>query len=253
MAVFFDAVAQGDGHRAAHLSVPIPVELLWRHTASGSQIGVLVALAFWYGTGVSTLSDVDRRVFYDNDQMDSLGAVQWGTAKGWTELFGIVNPEPGRKWIRVRLAGGGIGGRIARAASVSYTGVDSFGTVVTNSGSAAGPLTVTGTGSNATKVVAAFGSTTVGFAAATQTPRFLSNTGMALLIADATGSGSSQTFSAARGLTGGWGAASVVVNPADIVATATGVTADPTLHSLARRYPRPGITRRAIFAAEPES
>ncbi len=138
MAVFFDAVGGSDLYRVPHLSLPGPMELNFWHTASGSQVGVVVAVSYWANV-VTTIDNLTRNAFYDGNPMTSLGVQQWGgSAHGWTELFGILNPDNGRKRVRVSIIGGALGGRISRATSLSYTGVDSFGTVTNASGAGAG-------------------------------------------------------------------------------------------------------------------
>ena len=255
MAVFFDSVGTGAVFDESVISFPIPIDLFWTHQAPpGRQTAVVAAMSFWvYNTA---LTDLTRKVWYGSQEMTSLGVKEWttGAGAGWTELFGILNPPKGRQIVHGWVLGGlPFIGKLARGNSVSYTGVDSFGTVTNAAGVGTGTLSLTGTGASATKVVTAFGTKTVGLAAFNQTQRYLSNTSCSLLLGDADGTGSSTTFSVTRGRSGPWSAQGVVLNAADIVATATGVSATPVLRSAGKRLARPGVTRRTIFAAEPEN
>lgn len=263
MAVFFDSVGNTVGQGAyvnELISLPAKIELFWTHNAQGSQRAAVVA--FTYFSNQATLGDLTRRVWYGLAEMSSLGYKAWGTGSGsawgygWTELFGLIQPPKGKTILRAEL-GGGIpyAWKAARAGSVSYTGVDEsgFGTVTSASGTGSGAQSLTINGAGSTKIVVAHGTRTVGLTAYSQNKRYLSNTGIALAIGDADGTGSDVAFSATRTKTGPWSAIGVVLLPAEIIATATGVTAGETIKSAGRRFPRPGITRRSVFAAEPES
>lgn len=254
MAVFFDSAGAGDRYYEPVLSVPGPMDLWWKHTISGSQAALVVAVA--YRINAASIDNLNRRVWCGTTQMDSLGYKTWGsagTAHGWTELFGLLNPPTGQQKIHVSIIGGVIAaGKVARGSSVSYTGVDGFGTV-TSAGLSSGSLSVSATGASATKVVAAFGGERLGIGSLNRTQRYLSNTTPCLAIEDADGTGSSLAFTASAANSYDSSALAVVVTAADIVATATGVVATPLTQAQARRYPRPGVTRRAVFSAEPES
>lgn len=254
MAVFPDAVGAGALWNAPLISGPI--ELLWAHPApKGSQVAVVAAVSYWVGT--AALGDLTRKCWYGLTEMASLGVKAWGsgTAHGWTELFGILNPPKakGKQIVRAQIAGGGLlAGKLARANSVSYTGADGFGAVTDAAGNSAGTQSVAATAVGAAKIVAAFGGNQPGLNSFNRDQRYLSNTTAALLLGDATGTGSSLTFSTTRAKAGDWSALAVVINPADIVATATGVLADPDIHTAGLRLPRPGVNRRTVFTAGPE-
>lgn len=252
MAVFFDAVGAGDVFNRRWLSLPGGLDLRWKHSASGSQIGVVVAVSYWVN-GVP-LDNLTRRCWYGGTEMTSLGVKEWGGSSphGWTELFGLVDAPRGSQTVHVSVFGGVLA-KLARGNSVSYTGVDSFGTVTDASGNSTGPLAVSATGDTASKLVAVYGTATAGLNAVNRTRRYVSNTAMSMLIADADGTGSSLSFSATRITAGPWSALAVVVNAADIVATATGIVSEPDVQSAANRYPRPGTNRRVVFAVGPEN
>jgi hypothetical protein len=254
MAVFYDSVGNGAVFDESIISFPIPMDCFWWHQApAGRQTAVVVAVSYWV-TGAS-LSDLTRRCWYGAMEMQSLGYKAWasGSSNGWVEMFGILNPPKGRQIVHAWINGGlPFVGKQARANSVSYTGVDGFGAVTNAAGSGSGSLSVSSTGNASTRIVTAFGSNVTGFTGYNRTQRSISNTAMALAIGDAAGTGASDTVSVSRVKSGPWAAMSVVLNAADIVATATGVTAAPMFTSAGRRYPRPGTNRRTRFTVEPE-
>lgn len=254
MAVFFDSAGGGDRYYQPILSLAGPLDLFWKHTVSGSETALVVAVAF--RINAASIGGVSRKCWFGTTEAQSLGVKTWGsagTAHGWTELFGLLDPPGGTHTIHVSIVGGVIGaGKVGRGSSVSYNGVSDFGTV-TNAASSSGTVAVSGTAPTASKLVAAFGGEKMGFVGFNKTQRYLSNTTPCLVVGDADGTGSSATFSV--GVTNSYDSAglAVVVAASDIVATATGVSSAPAIQSSARRYPRPGVTRRAVFAAEPES
>lgn len=253
MAVFYENVGSGALLNESFISFPAPLDLFWFHNSKGSEVAAITAVTYWVYN--ASLSDLTRRAWYGTTEMTPLGIKPWstGSAHGWTEMFGLMNPPKGTQIMHAQIAGLPFVGKIARCNSVTYTGVDSFGTVITASGSSSGTLTVTGNGSSATRIVAAFGTNATGLSSFTQSQRYLSNTAMSLLIGDAAGTGSDVSFSTTRTNAGAWGSLAVVLNPADITANATGTIAAPILTATGRRYPRPGTNRRTIFAAEPEN
>ena len=254
MAVFFDSVGTGGYFAEPVLSIGA-IEMLWTHTApAGRQVAVVAGLSYWVYNG--DLVNLTRNVWYGITPMQSLGVKAWtsGAGSGWTELFGLINPPKGKQLVHGEILGGfPFVGKLGRANTVSYTGVDGFGAVTNSSGTASGTQSLSATGASATKIVAAYGTNNVGLNSFSKDQRYLSNTYCTLLLGDTDGSGSSTTFAASRGVAGPWGALSVVLNAADITGTATGVSASPVLHATGRRYARPGTNRRSVFSAEPES
>lgn len=254
MAVFFDSVGTGGYFTEPVLSIG-PIDMLWSHTAPpGRQVGVVAAMSYWVYNG--DLVNLTRNVWYGFTEMQSLGVKAWttGSGSGWTELFGLIDPPDGKQVVHGRVLGGfPFVGKLGRGNTVSYTGVDSFGTVTNAAGTSSGTQTLTATGAGATKIVAAYGTKNVGLSNFSQTQRYLSNTYCSLLLGEADGTGSTTTFTTTRALTGPWGALGVVLNAADIVGTATGVSTAPNLTTIGRRLPRPGTNRRTVYAAEPEN
>lgn len=251
MAVFYDSVGSGAAFDHPVISLS-PIELFWTHTAPKGQVAVVAAVSYWVAS--AGLGDLTRTCWYGATEMTSLGIKAWNNGtNGWTELFGILNPPKGKQIVHARIVGGPLAGKLARANSVSYTGADGFGAVTTGSGTAAGTETVTANAVGAAKIVAAFSGRQTGLNSFNQTQRSLSNTAQPLLIGDATGTGSDLNFTTTRAKTGDWSAVAVVINPADIVATASGVAATPTIRAAGRRLPRPGTTRRTVFAAPAEN
>lgn len=251
MAVFYDNVGPGDFFIQDPIAVS-PVSVGWDHYASGSQIGVLVGLSYWVYS--AALTDLTRTVTCGGKAMTSLGAKQWGTTSGWTEVFGLTGVPEGKNHISAVVSGGlPLVGRAGRGASLSMSGVGGFGTAVTASGTAAGPLSVAATAAAIGRTVSVFGSAQVGLKNFNQTQRYLSNTGVALLMGDADGSGSSTTFSTDRTASGPWGAVAVPVIAADLIATLSPLVAEPIVSSAGKRFARPGTNRRTVFTIEPEA
>ena len=86
-----------------------------------------------------------------------------------------------------------------------------------------------------------------GLSAFTQTQRFLQNNRSPLVIGDAQGTGSSQTFAATQASSKDWGGVSVILNPADIYASAKPTVLDMSVSAKCLRLPRPGVNRRSTF------
>lgn len=252
MAVFYDSVGSGGLFSSPAFALGTITDIFWNHTAAGSQ-GCVVAAVSYYVTNAA-IGDLTRTVTYGSAPMQSLGVKAWGTGTyAFTELFGLINPPKGRQRVNARISGGSaVAGRVIRGNTVSYSGVDSFGTVTNAAATTGASLSVSANGTSANTLVAAFGSLTNGLTGFNQTQRYLSNTSMSMLIGDAAGTGTDLAFTAGRTKSGAWGGLAVVINPADIVATATGVDSEPIVASTARRLARPGTNRRAVFVAEPE-
>lgn len=250
MAVFPGGVGGGDLANQAVLGFSLDNAVGWNQPTAGSDIAVLGALS--YAVNTTTLGALTRTMKCDGVVMDSLGVIAWNalTGGGWTEVFGIVGVDPGKPRITASVTGADTSQRVIRGSSMAYTGADSFGTVVTASGSSTTP-TVAGNASPASMIAAFFG-TRSGLSTANKTQRYLQNTATSLLISDAPGTGSSFDFAAARALTGVWSAITVVVNPADGVASVKPLVWAPRINAELSRLPRATGPRRVIFDVEPE-
>jgi hypothetical protein len=249
MAVFLDAVGPGGAFSSPNISWPVAVAE-WNHPGPGLHKTVVVGVSFQVDG--QTLSSLGRACSYDGLPMTSLGIAEWGGAGhgAWTELWGIVD-VPGGKRIHSEVSGGFFAGRRLRGESLSYTGVDSFGTVVTATGTGTA-LSVAGTTTAANMIVQAFG-TLSGLSAYTATQRHISNDAISLVMGDAVGTGSAITFGATRAASDVWSGLTVVLKASDIVATAKPLAATPVVSASGRRLPRPGITRRTVFNVQPEA
>lgn len=250
MAVFLDAVGPGGWFSSPNISWPVATAD-WTHPGSGLHKTVVVGLSFQVDG--QTLTSLGRAVSYDGLPMTSLGIVEWGGPGhgAWTEIWGIID-VPGGKRIHAEVSGGFFAGRRLRGESLSYTGVDSFGTVVVASGTGT-VLSVSGTTtSSANVIVQAFG-TLSGLSAYTATQRHISNEAISLVMGDAVGTGSAIAFGATRAASDVWSGLTVVLNASDIVASAQPLVAEPIMSASGRRLARPGIARRTIFAVRPEA
>lgn len=258
MAVFYDAIGSGDELNSPHLTL-VPFNMTWRHTARGSQVAVIAAVAYRIGMTTS-LSGVTREVTYGGVPMVSLGSVQWSgltlettTQGAWLELFGIVGVPAGTSTVSVKIRGGSaLAGRIGRGNTVSYTGVESLGTFASASGSTSS-MSVSSTAATASLSFAAFACYNAGISTFNRTSRFASSVNMSLTMGDVEGNGSSQSMTAVRGGNGPWGGCAVPILAADVVATAKPVVVDTDTDAIGARYPRsPSFVRRSVFTATAE-
>ena len=246
MGVFFDSVGQGGVLHSPWINLLQFTQ--WDHTVIGSQAAVLVGISYLFED--TTPTSVESEVTLDGTEMESLGLIKWGTAPGWTEIYGLANVSPGKKKIIAQVTGSFISGRYITGNSVAYKGVAGFGTVATDTDTGTA-LSMDATASAASRTVVAYGGP-VGLSAFNQTQRFLKNNRSPLLIGDAQGTGSSQTFSATGASSQDWGGVSVILNPADIVATAKPTVLDVTASGRCLRLPRPGINRRSTHSVPRE-
>lgn len=249
MAVFLDAVGPGGAFSSPNISWPVAVAE-WIHPGAGLHKTVVVGLSFQVDG--QTLTSLGRGVSYDGLPMTSLGVSEWGGAGhgAWTELYGIVDVAGGKR-VRAEVSGGFFAGRTVRGESLSYTGVDSFGTVVVANGTGTA-LLVAGTTASPNVIVQAFGAMS-GLSTYTQTQRHISNDAISLVMGDALGTGSAINFGATRAQSGTWSGLSAVLLASDIVATAQPLVATPVASAVGRRLARPGIARRTIFDVKPEA
>lgn len=256
MAVFSGAVGDGDlaDQVIPGLGVSLDNAVAWRQANAGAGVAVLAAMSFVVNT--TLLSDLDRAMKCDGTDMESLGVVPWNNSAtagaGWLEVFGIIgaDPNPDRARVTGAVQGGGTKQRVVRGASLSFTGVDSFGAFTPAFGTG-NTLAVAGEAAPAS-IIAAFFATRSGLKDLNKTQRYLQNTSTALGISEARGTGSSFDFTAARGATGSWAAASVVLNPASNVASVKPLIVPPYLVAAGGRLPRTTGRRRVIFHVEPE-
>ncbi|MFM8798744.1 MAG: hypothetical protein ACKODT_07290 [Fluviibacter sp.] len=258
MAVFYDAIGSGGQLNSPNLTL-IPFNMSWNHTARGGQIAVIAAVSYRIGMTTS-LSGITREVTYGGEPMTSLGVVQWSgltletTTKGaWLELFGITGVPEGTSSVMVKIRGGAaLTGRIGRGNTISYSGVNGFGTFTSGSGTNTS-MSVSSSATSASASFAAFTAYGSGISTFNRNTRYQSNVNMALAAGDVDGNGSSQSFTATRGGAGEWGACAVSIQAADIVATALPVVVDPNTSAIGKRYPRsPSFVRRSVFRVEPE-
>lgn len=249
MAVFHEATGPGSGESYPLLSLG-HIDVDFRHPkGAGAHRAVLVPVSYRVYAG--ELEDLNRVVTYDNIPMTSLGVQPFNnTGDSWLELFGMLEAPSGGK-VHAAVSGEFLAARWIRAVSLSYTGVDSFGTITTTYGTGTA-LTAEATAPAAGKAVQVFGTRT-GLKDYTQTQRYLNNTGIALGAADADGDGTAKTFAAARAVAGPWASMTVVLNPADLVASAKPVVVEPRMSAYGRRLPRPGIPPRRVFDVKPEA
>lgn len=257
MAVFYDAVGTGDQFYSPAITL-VPFNMAWKHNASGGQIAVVTALSYW--VGLTSLSTLTRQVTYGGIPMTSLGVVQWTgmsslfpTETAWTELFGLLNAPAGQANVRATIRGGvALTRRFGRANSVSYSGVSSFGSFTSATGTNTS-LSVSSTAAVASVSVAAFGSKDSGISNFSRNTRYQTNVNMSLAIGDVDGNGSSQSFTSTLGASAPWGAGAVSLQAADIVATAQPILVDADTDSAGKRYPRsPSFIRRSVFSVRPE-
>lgn len=250
MAVFPGAVGGGDLANQAFLGFSLDNAVGWNQPVAGSDVAVLGALS--YAVNTTTLASLTRTMKCGGVAMDSLGVIAWNalTGGGWTEVFGIVGVAPGTARMTASVTGADTSQRVIRGSSVAYTGADSFGTVTTASGTGTS-LSIAGNASAASMIAAFFG-TRSGLSNANKTQRYLQNSATTLLISEAPGTGSSFNFTATRALSGVWSAITVVVNPADSVASVQPLIVAPRMTASATRLPRATGPRRVIFDVEPE-
>lgn len=249
MPVFHEATGPGGAEFWPLISIPA-IDVAFRHPKGvGARRAVLVAMSFRVYSG--DIEDLDRTVTYDGIEMPSLGVQAFNdTGDAWLELFGLLEAPSGGR-IRALLAGEFLAPRWLRVGSVSYTGVDDFGTIAEASGTGTA-LADAATAPASGMAVQVFGTKT-GLTAYTQQQRYLSNYGISLAIGDVVGDGTEKDFAATRAAAGPWASMTAVLTPADLVATAKPIVVEPTLTAAGRRLPRPGIPRRVVFNVEPEA
>lgn len=220
MVVAFDALGGG---KAADTTNSNPNNATWSHTATGSDRAVLVIVGVKAASGIST--DIVRSATYGGVAMTELQIITSGT--NHLIFFGLLNPATGAQTVAVNLSGVATG---SSGNSVSYTGVDSFGTISTTSGSAAGTAMSHGvTGSAVGRSIAqaflalnaTLGSQIINY---TPTSRFsiaVQSWSPAINAGDAAGAAGTVTFTANRGSGVQWRSIAVDLIEA-VAATNTG-------------------------------
>lgn len=251
MAVFPEAVGQGDAESHPHIAPPV-INGSYRHPAGdGAHRLVLIYLVFKvYGAG---LTDTVRHVSYGDIALESAAVTDFGADGEWLECFAIPEALPGQK-VSWAVSGMLLSPKWVRINSVSYTGCDDDApTFVTAHGNG---TTLTGTAltaPSAGKAVQAFGSRT-GLSGFSDNQLYANNTGMSLMIGDADGTGSPDTLTASRAVTGKWGSIGCIITPADVVGTPKPIRSRSRITVSGRRLPRPGVVpRRHVLDVKPEA
>lgn len=251
MAAFYASTGRG----GANQNVFLPSKFVatdWPDEGAGSQRAVLADVA--YSLQGADLEGLVRTVTYGGVPMTSLGVVALNNVDGdWVEVFGLLDVPPGKGSIVAdvrRTSSFALPHVYIRGNSFSYTGVESFGTVGTEYGTGTS-LSMSATGPNASKVHQCFAAR-AGLTEYNRAQRYSGSAGIALVSGDADGTGSSMSFTAKRASSGTWAGISVVLNPADVIATAEPVIAQPVLSSSGRRLSRPGTNRRTVFTVPVE-
>lgn len=250
MAVFYEATAPGA--KSFWPSILIPrVDVGFKHpnARGGSSRAVLVALSYVVLGG--DIDDLTRPVTYNDIEMESLGVQAYNNVDGgWLELFGLLDADPGGQ-VHAAVIGQILAPRWLRASSVSYTGVGSFGTITETFGTGTA-LTGAASAPAAGMNVQAFGMD-AGVTGYTRRQRYLNTADLTLLMGDAAGTGSSVSFGATAAESKPWANITAVLNPADTVATAEPIIADPVLAGAGRRLARPALPHRVVFNVSPEN
>lgn len=121
-AVDYDTVGAGGSATGASGTISAS----WSHTCTGNA--VVVAVRAQRFTGAPTLGAT-----YGGVPMTLLGSVAYAGANNVVALFGLLNPPSGSQTVVATATAAGASN--LAASSVSYSGVSSFGTPVTNTGS----------------------------------------------------------------------------------------------------------------------
>lgn len=255
MAGDFDAAGPGD-YASAPYSAAETAE--FDNFGNGSTLAVVAGISFTaadlflgpFELVNNSLSDLTRVVTYGGVSLTSLGVAQWGTLQGWTEVFVGIGVPGGKAHVKARVSGGGSSARRLLADVVTYSGVESIGTPITGSGTGTS-MSIAGTADPADVLVGVFG-TSAGISGFNRSTRFLSNQGLALLIGDTPGVGSSLSLTATRQKSGAWGGMVIPLQAAPAVATCNPLVSVPQFNSRVRRMPREGGLRRHVFTVPAE-
>lgn len=214
--ITYDATGVGAATTTQTTSTPITGS--WTHTvASGAAVVLAITVENYVGGGYSNFT---RTATCGGVAMTSLGVVNGGNdAYGWIELFGLLNVTGGAQTLAYSITNpSGVTFRARAANSVSYTGVSSFGTAVTNTGVGSGTIS-TGSVTSATNkmVVAAFGNEydgggTINYSAFSGTQRYyVGQLATSLMLGDTAGA-SSVTFTVSLDYPSDWGSVAVPLN-----------------------------------------
>lgn len=225
------------------------------HTSSGGCAVVGMSFAagnfqfLWY-VDTNELSDLTRTVTYGGVPMTSAGVLAWGGDEhAWIELFVLFNAPPGKQRIEGKVWGGVSSSRHLRLSCATYTGVDSVGDPIEQTGSGTA-MTIAGTAATNDRFVGVYG-TQSGISNFNGDQRYLDNSGIALLIGDALGTGSPQNVTATRQKSGKWAGLLLPLNAADTVASSAPLRWAPSFGAVkVRREQRTGGLQRNVFTVE---
>lgn len=249
MAVSPGAAMEG-GHDSANFATSVSVGFDNYSEGGLAVVGAAFSAGdlriLWY-TDDNDLADLTRTVTYGGIPMISAGVIEWAPgADAWTEAFVLPGAPPGKQRVAGKVSGGASGKRHLRLGGVVHTGVDSVGTPIIQAGSGTA-MTISAEAEAADRLVALYG-TLSGISDFNGDQRYVNNSGLGLLIGDASGTGDPMNLTATRQKSGVWGGIVIPLNAADTVAScppiSLGTDFGPTL---AYCEPRLGGLRRQIF------
>lgn len=252
MAVGFESVGVGD-YAGANGATSLTTR--FDHTSSGGC--AVVGMSFsagnfqflWY-VDSNELSDLTRTVTYGGVPMTSAGVMAWGGDEdAWLEVFVLFGAPAGKQVVEGKVFGGVSSSRRLRTSVATYTGVDSVGDPIEQSGSTTA-MTIAGTAATNDRFVAVYG-TQSGIANFNGDQRYLNNSGISLLMGDALGTGSSQNVTATRQKAGKWAGILLPLNAADTVASSAPLAFAPRFDPVRlHREQRTGGLQRNVFTVE---
>jgi len=252
MAVGFESVGIG-AYAAGNFDTSLTAGFDHQSSGGCAVVGMSFAAGnfqfLWY-IDPNELADLTRTVTYGGVPMTSTGVVAWGGDEhAWIEQFVLFNAPPGKQRIEGKVWGGVSSFRNLRLSAATYTGVDSVGDPIEQSGS--GPaMTISGTAATNDRFVGVFG-TQSGISAFNGDQRYLDNSGISLLIGDSLGTGSSQDVTATRQKSGKWSGLLLPLNAADTVASSAPLSFAPRFDPVRlHREQRTGGLQRNVFTVE---
>lgn len=254
MAVGFDSVGIGD---YAWSNYAQSLTAAFNHTAGGGEAAI-AGVTFsagdyrllWYSDSVE-LADLTRTVTYGDTPMVSVGLPPaWNdTEDAWTEVFVAFGVPSGSQRVEAKVSGGVNVARRLRVSVATYAGVDSIGDPILAHGSGTA-MTIAGTATTADRFVGVFG-TQSGISDFSGEQRYLSNSGISLLMGDVAGTGSSQDVTATRQKSGKWSGLLIPLNAADTVASSAPLAFAPRMDPVkVHREQRTGGLQRNVFTVE---
>lgn len=206
--VMFDATGPGFGAANAFTT---SLNIDWLHTATGANGAVTVA--FTSINSGQTPASQTRTVTYAGINMTQLVTVNLNS-ESFTEIWGLLAPPGGSQTVSVTISSGANTGRQLCGASVSYTGVDSFGPTNTNTGTGTALTQTVGSTVTNERIVQCFGAlaTQSGYTQTQRVGLHVASNQADIMIGDASGGGS-VGFASTGGLSAAWAAASVRLQP----------------------------------------